>query len=190
MLPSLWANYAAASCQAILSAFDHEDTIVQLGDAMAKTIGEGGTVFFAGNGGSAADAQHLAAELVGRFKEDRPAFAALSLAADIAAMTAIGNDYGFDHIFARQLAANGRRGDLLLVMSTSGRSPSIVEVLRLAKSRDITTAALVGTDSSAVASLSDFLVTVNSREASHIQEAHKAVGHALCAYVENCLCAT
>jgi D-sedoheptulose 7-phosphate isomerase len=151
---------------------------------MRDCLSNGQKVLFAGNGGSAADSLHLAAEFVGRFRKDRRPLPAVSLAADSAALTAIGNDYGFVEVFARQVAALGSRGDVLFVMSTSARSANVIEAIRRARSLEMHTLALVGAEANELGELCSVVVGVNSHVASHIQEAHIAVGHALCMRLE------
>ena len=116
-------------------AAEQAEQIVAIADRYERTLRGGGTLFFAGNGGSAADAQHIAAEIVGRYKQDRPAYAAIALTTDTSALTAVANDYGFEQVFARQVEGLGQRGDVLLVLSTSGRSPNILAALRQRRER-------------------------------------------------------
>lgn len=160
------------------------DAVGRAAEACVQALRGGGKILFAGNGGSAADAQHLAAELVGRLGHERPALAALALTADSAVLTALGNDYGFEAIFARQVAAVGRAGDVLVAITTSGRSPNVVAALRTAREHKLLTVALTGEGGSALADACDHLIRLPSRATQTIQEAHIAVGHALCALIE------
>ncbi len=157
------------------------DAADMIGDAFARD----GRLLVCGNGGSAADAQHLAAELVGRFKSpDRRGLPALALTADSAVMTAWSNDYGYDMVFARQVEAFGRPGDVLLGISTSGRSPNLVRAFEAAAERGIRRIALVGNDGGELRALADVALVVPSTDTQHIQEVHTVVMHALCELIE------
>jgi D-sedoheptulose 7-phosphate isomerase len=149
-----------------------------------RTVRGGGKLLFAGNGGSAADAQHLVAELVVRYKADRPAIAAIALTTDSSILTAGGNDLGYEQVFARQVAALCRPGDALVGISTSGRSPNILAALRTARSLGAATCGLAGGDGGAMADFSDALVVIPSRTTARIQEMHIMVGHMLCEALE------
>ena len=144
----------------------------------------GGKVVFFGNGGSAADAQHLAAELSGRFYMDRPSLPALSLSTNSSTLTAIGNDYGFEHVFARQLPGVGTRGDVAVAISTSGNSGNVLEAIRLAKSIGMITFGWTGREGGGLAQMVDYALRIGSDESPRIQEAHILVGHILCEIVE------
>ena len=144
----------------------------------------GGKIMFCGNGGSAAQSQHLAAELVGRYKMERRALAALSLTVDTSDITAIGNDYGYDDIFRRQLEGVGRRGDVLVGLSTSGNSANVVKAFELARASGMAVVALTGEGGGRMASLADVCLAVPSRETNHIQEMHLVLGHILCGLLE------
>jgi D-sedoheptulose 7-phosphate isomerase len=134
----------------------------------------------AGNGGSAAQAQHLTAELVGRYRDDRPAFSAICLSAETSSMTAIVNDYGADELFARQICAHGRRGDVLVCLSTSGRSPNIVAAAGAARDRGVAVWALTGLGPNPLLALADHAVAVHAPSAATVQEAHLVLVHVLC----------
>ena len=149
-----------------------------------RTVRSGGKILFFGNGGSAADAQHLATELTVRYARDRAAIPALALATDGAALTACGNDLGFERIFARQIEALGRPGDLALGMSTSGRSPNVLAGLRTARERGLATGALTGARGESLRGLADALLVVPSESTARIQELHLALGQMLCAALE------
>jgi len=161
---------------------------VDLLEKMAKVTVDclrgGGKVIFFGNGGSAADAQHLACELSGRFYLDRPALPGLSLSTNSSAITAIGNDYGFEHIFSRQLLGIGSRGDIAFAISTSGESPNVIEAIKLAKQTRMTTFSMTGRDGGELAKMVDFSLRVDSEESPRIQEAHITAGHIICQLVE------
>lgn len=152
--------------------------------ACVSTFRSGGKVLLAGNGGSAAQAQHLAAELVGRFAFDRDALPAVALSTDTSVLTSIGNDYGFDHLFARQVRAHGRAGDVLIVFSTSGASPNVVRACEEARSRGLVRVAFTGRAGEALPPLCDRILRVPSAETPRIQEAHLMLGHILCGIIE------
>jgi D-sedoheptulose 7-phosphate isomerase len=158
--------------------------LAALAAAMVAALRGGGKILVFGNGGSAADAQHLAAELVGRFQRERAGFAALALTTDTSVLTALGNDYGFDSVFARQVAALARTGDLALAITTSGASPNLLAALEAARARGVTTAALTGRDGGAVGALVDVHVNVAETSTARIQEIHRTFLHALCEVVE------
>lgn len=140
-----------------------------------------------GNGGSAADAQHIAAEIVGRYKKDRSAWAAIALTTDTSALTAIANDYGFEQVFARQIAGLGNRGDVLLVLSTSGGSPNILVALRYARERGLVTIGFTGSKGKALNALCDHLLVAPSDDTPIIQQIHLAVAHGICDEIEQTL---
>jgi len=160
------------------------DAFAQLVRACAKSVRGGGKLMFFGNGGSAADAQHLATELTIRYKGDRAAIAAIALTTDSSALTAAGNDFGFDRIFARQIEALGHPGDVAVAMSTSGRSPNVIAALKQAKAMGLITAALGGNGGGDMAGLADHLLAVPSATTARIQEMHIALGQMLCGALE------
>ena len=169
----------------MIAVFAREvDAIERMARLMSATLAAGRTVFFCGNGGSAAEAQHLAAELAVRFVKDRPALPALALTTDGPLLTAVGNDYGFDRVFARQIEALGRRGDLLVAMTTSGRSPNILEAVRAARGRGLKVIGMTGEAGKAFARKCDVALVVPSRETARIQEVHLLVGHICCERAE------
>jgi D-sedoheptulose 7-phosphate isomerase len=138
----------------------------------------------AGNGGSAADAQHIAAELVGRYGFDRPSIPSLALTTDTSNLTAIGNDYGYDQIFSRQLEGMGSEGDLFIGISTSGNSQNIIKAFEVARAKKITTVALTGRDGGEMAKMADIALIVPSNETPRIQESHILIGHIICDIIE------
>lgn len=138
----------------------------------------------AGNGGSAADAQHIAAEMVGRYGFDRPSLPSLALTTDTSALTAIGNDYGYDKVFSRQLEGMGQKGDIFIGISTSGNSINIINAFNTAKDKGITTVALVGRDGGEMAKMADIALVVPSDSTPRIQESHILIGHILCDIIE------
>lgn len=152
--------------------------------ACTRCLRAGGKILLAGNGGSAADAQHIAAELVGRFGFDRPGLAAIALTVDTSILTALANDYGYEAVFARQVQALGAAGDVLIGYSTSGRSPNILRALAEARTRGMATIGLCGEDGAGMRALCDHLLCVPSRATPRIQEAHLLLGHTLCELVE------
>ena len=141
-------------------------------------------LILAGNGGSASDAQHISAELVGRYNFDRPSLPALALTTDTSALTAIGNDYGYDKIFSRQLEGMGQKGDIFIGISTSGNSLNIIEAFITAKEKGITTVALTGRDGGEMAKMADIALVVPSNSTPRIQESHILIGHILCDLIE------
>lgn len=149
-----------------------------------KAIEAGNKVIFCGNGGSAADAQHLAAELLGRYILNRKALPAMALTVDTSALTAIGNDYSFDEVYERQLEGIGKAGDVLVGISTSGNSTNVVKALKLAKTLDIETIGLTNEIGGEMAALCDLCLQVPSTDTPRVQEMHIAVGHCLCELIE------
>jgi D-sedoheptulose 7-phosphate isomerase len=151
----------------------------------ADSLRSGGKLLFAGNGGSAAEAQHFSAEMVGRFLKERHPLPAVALNTDTSAITAIGNDYGFEQIFSRQVQALGRKGDVLIAMSTSGRSKNILEAMKTARSLGMVSIALTGQAPRDMKTLADIILAVPSGHTPQIQEGHLVLGHLLCGLVEN-----
>ncbi len=158
--------------------------IVQVAEVLIQAIKSDRTVFWCGNGGSAADSQHLAAELVGRFQHDRPALASVALTTDTSILTSVGNDYGYEYIFSRQVDGLTRPGDVLVCISTSGNSPNVVAAAKSAKARSVATVALCGSDGGALAPLCDQVLVVPDQDTARIQEMHMLIGHILCDLVE------
>lgn len=148
---------------------------------------EDNKLLLAGNGGSAADAQHIAAELVGRYLINRPALAAIALTTDTSNLTAIGNDFGYDKVFSRQIEGIGRKGDIFIGISTSGNSVNIVNAINVAKEKGIYTVALCGRDGGEMAKIADCSLVVSSEDTPRIQEVHILIGHIICGIIENCL---
>jgi D-sedoheptulose 7-phosphate isomerase len=153
-------------------------------DEVARALGADRLVMLCGNGGSAADAQHIAAEFTVRFVKDRRALRAIALATDSSTLTATGNDLGFDQVFSRQVEALGRAGDILIGISTSGNSENVLAALRAARDRGIATIALTGAEGGKAATLADYLIAVPSRTTARVQEMHILIGHAICGAVE------
>jgi D-sedoheptulose 7-phosphate isomerase len=157
--------------------------------AIIAALRSGNKLLIIGNGGSAADAQHIAAEIIGRYKQDRPAYAAIALTTDTSALTAIANDYGFEQVFARQLEGLGQRGDVLLALSTSGRSPNILAALRTARERGLVTIGFTGAKGQALATLCDHLLVSPSEDTPVVQQIHLTVAHGICDEIEQSLMA-
>jgi D-sedoheptulose 7-phosphate isomerase len=162
-------------------------TIVRAAAVITDCLSAGGKVLLFGNGGSAADAQHLAAEFVGRFAMERKALPAIALTTDTSILTAVGNDYGYEHVFVRQVQALGRANDVAIGISTSGKSPNVVEAIRVGRNLGLRTFALSGNDGGPLASAAEMAVVVPSRITARIQECHIALGHVLCELVEKAL---
>jgi len=172
----------AALAQTVASS--QAEVVERLASRYARALAGGGTLFFAGNGGSAADAQHLAAEYVVRFSHNRKALAAMALTTDTSLLTACGNDIGFDELFARQVEALVRPGDLLVLHSTSGESPNVVRAAQAARAKGAGVVALLGKGGGQLKALVDDCLVVPSDETAHIQEVHLAVEHVICELVE------
>jgi D-sedoheptulose 7-phosphate isomerase len=157
--------------------------------AVAGAIAAGHKLLLIGNGGSAADAQHIAAEIVGRYKQERPAWPAIALTTDTSALTAIGNDYGFEQVFARQLQGLGRRGDVLIALSTSGRSPNILAALNTAREMGVVTVGFTGRKGTSLGTICDHVLIAPSEDTAVIQQIHMMAAHAICDEVESALMA-
>jgi D-sedoheptulose 7-phosphate isomerase len=175
---SLAALQRATSDAALL------DVAHKIAAAIITALRSGNRLLIVGNGGSAADAQHIAAEIVGRYKQDRPGYAALALTTDTSALTSIANDYGFEQVFSRQVDGLGKRGDVLLALSTSGKSPNILAALRLARERGLVTIGFTGTRGENLRALCDHLLVAPSDDTPVIQQIHLAVAHGICDEVE------
>jgi D-sedoheptulose 7-phosphate isomerase len=165
--------------EALSSLQSQAPRLAQWGSILAERLAAGQRLLVAGNGGSAAEAQHLTAELVGRFDGDRPPFSAIALHAETSALTAVANDYGYDEVFSRQVRAHGRPDDILLVISTSGRSPNLLRAVRAARALGITTWALTGPATNPLAAMTDEAVCIAGSSAS-AQECHLVALHAVC----------
>ena len=163
------------------------DTARKIADVITAGLRGGHKLLIAGNGGSAGDAQHIAAEMVGRYKKDRPAYAAIALTTDASALTAIGNDYGFEQVFARQVEGLGRRGDVLLAITTSGRSPNILAALKAARQQGLITVGFTGNKGAELAASCDHLLVAPSDDTAVIQQIHMAFAHGICDAVEQAL---
>lgn len=187
MTTDSWATALDEHFQVFKQLSALEPRVRQAADLVSEALNNGGRVLVCGNGGSAADAQHFAAELTGRFERERPGLAAIALTTDTSALTAIGNDYGFEKIFARQLQALGRPGDVLLGISTSGHSANVFEAVHEGRSRGLTTLGLLGRDGGSLAAAVDMSLVVPANRTARIQEAHLFILHMLCTFIEDAL---
>ena len=160
------------------------ESILNAGVQIAGSLSKGGTIFWCGNGGSAADSQHLAAELVGRFKKNRKALRSIALTTDTSVLTCVANDYSYDVIFARQVEALGRPGDVLIGISTSGNSENVLRAFKAAKELGLMTIALLGKGGGYIKDLADHALVIPSDSTARIQEAHILIGHILCELIE------
>lgn len=162
-------------------------TLAEMAATVAKVFRQGGKVLLCGNGGSAADAQHLAGEFVNRMLTERNPLAAVALTTDTSVLTAVGNDCGYEHVFSKQVAALGRKGDILVAISTSGNSPNIIRAIEEAREREMTVFGLTGAGGGQMARLCDALLAVPSRCTPLVQEMHGAAGHLLCILTDGLL---
>lgn len=175
---------AIASMQALAADASLHAELQRAVGLCEASLRAGGKLLFCGNGGSAADAQHWAGELVSRFYYDRPGLAAIALTTDSSILTAIGNDYGYDYTFARQVEALGRAGDVLVAISTSGNSPNVVRAAEAAQARGMSVIAFTGRNGGTLAPMGEVAFRMPSDETPRIQEGHEFVGHLLCALIE------
>jgi D-sedoheptulose 7-phosphate isomerase len=171
----------------ILKSPDVLRSINDAASAIVRAYTDGAKTLIAGNGGSAADAQHIAGEFVSRFYFDRPGIPSIALSTDTSVLTAIGNDYGFEQLFARQVQAQGKAGDVFIGITTSGNSENIVQALHVCKEKDIKSVVLAGKSGGRVAGLCDICIKIPSDETPRIQESHILVGHIICCIVEESL---
>lgn len=162
----------------------YRSTLGRVGEAMVEAMRRGNTLLFAGNGGSAADSQHIAGEFVSRFQFDRPGLPAVALTVDTSILTAIGNDYGYERVFSRQIEAIGRPGDIFMAISTSGNSPNIVAGVEAAKKKNIMVVGLTGHGGGKMKAMCDECLCVPSDVTPRVQEGHLATYHLLCQFVE------
>ena len=162
--------------------------ITRVADIISKSIASGGKLILFGNGGSAGDAQHIAAELLGRFEQERRAFPAIALTTNSSTLTAIGNDYGYDHIFSRQVEGLANTGDVVIGISTSGNSPNVVSAIRMAQKKGAITVGMTGEKGGLLASECAHCLKVPSSTTARIQESHIMIGHLLCLIIERNLC--
>ena len=175
-----------ADHQAVIATIPAEygSQILQVASRLSACLEQGGCVFWFGNGGSAADSQHLAAELVGRFVSDRRALRSVALTTDTSILTSVGNDFGYEHVFSRQIEALGRPGDVAIGISTSGNSDNVAHALAAAKAQGMETVALLGRDGGRIGTMADHALIISSDVTARIQEAHIFIGHMLCELIE------
>lgn len=185
MKESALAAFADSASVKQQFAHDHADRIVQVATLIAEAFRNGYKVLLFGNGGSSTDAAHIAAEFVGRYNRERMPLPAIALATDIAAITCIANDYGYEELFARQVRAHGRKGDIAIGISTSGNSPNVLKGVEAARDCGLTTIAWTGANGRKLAGLVDYPFIVPSTITSRIQESHITLGHVLCELVED-----
>ncbi|HEX6022170.1 MAG TPA: SIS domain-containing protein [Solirubrobacter sp.] len=176
-----------ALAESLATLYGETRRLTRWGRHLAEVLSGGGRLLALGNGGSSCQAQHLTSELVGRYRDDRPPFSALALCTETSALTAIGNDYGIEHLFARQVTGHGRPGDILIALSTSGRSPNVVAAIEAAHEIGITTWALTGPAPNPVADAVDDALTIGSPHTATVQECHLVLIHLLCAAFEEWL---
>jgi len=187
-LSRIIAEELRASARAKDWAAEHLSApLARAAEAVIAALRGGGKVLLCGNGGSAADCQHIAAELVGQYRRRRRALAAIALTTDTSILTAVGNDFGFEPVFARQVEALARPGDVLIAISTSGQSPNVLAAVAAARARGCATIGFVGRDGGPLATAVDIALVVAVAETPRIQECHIAMGHALCRVVEEAL---
>lgn len=174
---------------ALLLQIQNDEQLLNLVEEIAavcvNALNQGKKILFAGNGGSAADSQHLAAELVSRLRYNRPGLAAIALTTDTSALTAIGNDYSFENIFSRQVESIGQAGDIMIGISTSGKSPNILRALEVARAREMVTIGFTGMHAPLLSAVCDFVLNIPSKETPKIQECHIMLGHIICALIED-----
>ncbi len=183
-LATLVAKRLDESAKALTTLNTLAPELARIIEVFRRAVLQGSRILTCGNGGSAAEAMHLAEELVGRYKSNRAPIGALCLNADPTALTCIANDFGFDEVFARQLTALGQSGDWLVVFSTSGKSPNILRVLEEARSRNVTSLALLGGEGGPAASRADHTIIVRGVDGAAVQEAHQAILHMMCESLE------
>ena len=177
-------DYLDKSSKNFIALKNQSENIEMATNIVIKSLQAGKKIIFCGNGGSAGDSQHLAAELMGRYKVDRKPMPAIALTVDTSAITAIGNDYGYENVFSRQLKGIGNKGDVLIAISTSGKSKNVINAIHEAKEMGIYVISFTGIDDSEMKSLSDNTISAQSNETNHIQEMHIAIGQLICGIVE------
>lgn len=187
VLPSLIAPLLELATTAARTAEQLAQQVAEAHALVLRTVQGGGTLFFCGNGGSAADAQHMATEYVVRYMRNRRAYPAIALTTDTSLLTAAGNDIGFDHIFSRQVEALAKPGDLLVIHSTSGNSPNVLRAAEAARARSVPVLALLAKDGGALRALADVAVVVPTERTDRAQEVHLCIQHAICEAIEGLL---
>lgn len=174
----------ADHCEVVRATADQQALLVGIAEIMAAALRCGHKILWCGNGGSAADSQHLAAEIVGRFRRDRRGWPSIALTTDTSILTAVANDFGYDTVFARQVEALANPGDVLVGISTSGNSRNIIAAFAAARAQDVVTVAFTGAGGGKMAALADHLFAVPSRDTARVQEMHILAGHMLCDWIE------
>jgi len=183
-MKGIFSKAIAEHLQVVRQLDEQQQVLCAIALAMSAAIRSGRKILWCGNGGSAADSQHLAAEIVGRFSRERRALPSIALTTDTSILTAVANDFGFKAVFSRQIEALAVPGDMLVGISSSGDSPNVVEAIETARSQGLVTAAFTGAGGGKVGALADHLFAVNSRNTARIQEAHILAGHLLCDWIE------
>jgi D-sedoheptulose 7-phosphate isomerase len=178
---------SASVMQSLLESAEYLGAVVEVADTMTKCLRSGNKILFFGNGGSAADAQHLAAELSGRFLKERQSLSGWALTTNTSVLTAIGNDYSFEEVFARQIQGIGSAGDMAFAISTSGNSPNVLRALNVAREKKLVTVGLSGRTGGKLPSAVDHCIRIPSDQTPRIQEAHILTGHILCELIEETL---
>jgi D-sedoheptulose 7-phosphate isomerase len=181
---SVFGTAIAEHLEVVRQLETQQSVLEAIARAMSVTLRSGGKILWCGNGGSAGDSQHLAAELVGRFRRERSGMASVALTTDSSTITSIANDYGYEAVFSRQVDALGVEGDLLVGISTSGNSRNVIAALQEARSRGLITVAFTGAGGGQMATLADHTFAVGSKDTARIQEAHILAGHMLCDWIE------
>jgi D-sedoheptulose 7-phosphate isomerase len=181
---NIFAKAIAEHLDVVRQVQDQQGVLEAIARSMSAVLRAGGKILWCGNGGSAADSQHLAAEIVGRFRRERRGLPSIALTTDTSILTAVANDYGFETVFARQVEAIGAAGDLLVGISTSGNSGNVVAALQAARASGLKTVAFTGAGGGRMGGAADHLFAVQSRDAARIQEAHILAGHMLCDWME------
>jgi D-sedoheptulose 7-phosphate isomerase len=181
---SIFGRAIADHLEVIRQLEGQQGLLESIAVAMTATLQAGGKILWCGNGGSAGDAQHLAAELVGRFRRERKGLASIALTTDTSILTAVANDYGYEAVFSRQVEALGNAGDLLVGITTSGNSHNVIAAMEAAREQGMVTMAFTGEGGGRVAGLADYLFAVPTRDTARVQEAHILAGHMLCDWIE------
>jgi D-sedoheptulose 7-phosphate isomerase len=177
------ARHLTEAAEVLLSTVKLSAQIAEVADVAISSLRSGGTIFWCGNGGSAADSQHFAAELIGRYKLERKAISSIALTTDTSILTALSNDFGFEFVFSRQLEGLAREGDVLIALSTSGKSQSILNAVR--KAKELGVPAVLLTSIKYMGDQGDFVLKVDSTKTEQIQHAHTAIGHVICELIES-----
>ncbi len=181
---TVFAHAIEEHLQVVRQLREQQPLLEAIAEAMTAALHNGCKIFWCGNGGSAADSQHLAAELVGRFRRERRGLPSMALTTDTSILTSVGNDYGYEAVFARQVEAMGAAGDVLVGISTSGNSRNVLAALELARTQGMVTVAFTGAGGGKMAGVADHLFAVPSQDTARIQEAHILAGHMLCDWIE------